>query len=121
MNIATKPNFVNADVVEVQIMPEDDPNGLKEDTLPEKTLQAMITQGTHETGGFIHHISLNLHTDNRILSNHSKNIVGKGRSAHSKLSDWLNQRICCRETITSLKIDYNRSPLELQPFRFSKS
>jgi hypothetical protein len=38
--------LVNADVAEVQIMPEDDPDGLNEDIqwLPVKTLQAMISQ-----------------------------------------------------------------------------
>ena len=44
-----------------------------------------------------------------------KNIatVGKGRGAHSKLSELLDQRICCQETITTLESVYNRSPLEL--------
>ncbi len=32
--------LVNADVVEVQIMPEDDPDGFKEDTVASKPLQA---------------------------------------------------------------------------------
>jgi hypothetical protein len=42
------------------------------------------------------------------------NTPSKHLSAHSKLSELLDQRVCCRETITTLKSVYNRSLLEFQ-------
>jgi hypothetical protein len=61
-------------------------------------------------------LHLNFHMDNSIHSNHSEEHChgGKRERCSFELSELLDLRICCPETITTLKSVYDRSLLELQ-------
>ena len=95
-------------------MSEDDPDGIKEDIVASKNPAGHDLSMKSQNGRVYppdENFRLNFHIDNSILSNHSEEhcpvTVGKGRGAHSKLSEFLDQRICCRETIATLKRVYN--------------
>ncbi len=108
-------------IEEFQIMPEDDPDGpgtgLKEDGVASTSKNPAGQDHSRKSWErrvypLYEIFSLNLHINNIFLSNQSEEHCKKREARSFELSDWLNERICCRETvmITTLQSIYKRIP-----------